>query len=94
MRDLYNCVYFILFRVFRHVRAFLCAFYGICPRPSGDVVSKATIRYPPSKDQLIGAQEGRLQRMSRALAHKKVAYIMKTSEIIYIINDIYIYIHH
>ena len=82
------CIYFILFRLFRHVRAFLCAFYGICPRPSGDVVSKATIRYPPSKDQLIGAQEGRLQRMSRALAHKKVAYIMKKYEIIYI------YIHH
>ena len=56
-----------LCRLFWHVQALFTRLW-ICPRPSGDIVSKATIRYPPSKDQLIGAQEGRLQRMSRALA--------------------------
>lgn len=40
------------------------AFGGFLLRPSGGTVPKATIRYPPSKQQLMGAQEGRLRRMS------------------------------
>ena len=47
---------------------FLVLFLFVFPRPSGDIVPKAMIRFPPSKDQLMGAKEGRLQRMSSRLA--------------------------
>eukprot|EP00438_Fugacium_kawagutii_P027943 Skav234356 [mRNA] locus=scaffold1274:120726:138690:+ [translate_table: standard] len=65
-------------------------------KPSGDMVPKATIRYPPSKDQLIGAREGRLQKMSRALAATAFRWIptFLHTHIIYIYTCmIFIYIY-
>lgn len=61
--------------IYRSQKAHSDMVYCFRYEPSGDVVSKATIRYPPSKDQLIGAQEGRLQRMSSHDRERRVQEI-------------------
>ena len=61
--------------IYRSQRAQSDMVYCFRYEPSGDIVPKAMIRFPPSKDQLMGAKEGRLQRMSSHDRERRVQEI-------------------
>lgn len=61
--------------IYRSQRAQSDMVYCFRYEPSGDPVPKATIRYPPSKDQLMDAKEGRLRRMSSNDRERRVQEI-------------------
>ncbi|CAJ1455694.1 unnamed protein product [Effrenium voratum] len=61
--------------IYRSQKAHSDMVYCFRYEPSGDVVQKAVIRLPPSRDQLLTAQEGRLRRMSSTDRERRVQEI-------------------